>query len=130
MTRSPLDLFAETLMRVVRDRSISAVDQLVHGAGGPQGEFWREALGEAAYSESVLKLVPDIVDRVLFELLNAVDNGEFPIAWADRNGSAVALEELGSGETAGWLMASDGWRRRFSETRSNDYFSDLHLRAD
>lgn len=66
-----------------------------------------------------------MVDEVLFELLNAIDNEDLPVAWRRLDGSWIALQNLGRGEMAGWLMGSeDGWRQRFSEQRYFDLFAD------
>lgn len=125
-----LDEFAEQLMRVVRDRAVVACDRLLSGQMvGPQGERWkRVAAGNAR--EVLVALLPDVVDQVLFELLNAVDNGEFPLAWRDSLGALRPMGDLGSGELAGWLMGSPGWRDRFSSQRFNGDNAGLRLDID
>jgi hypothetical protein len=78
----------------------------------------------------VEELIPEVVDQVLFELLDAGDNDELALAWRRSDGSWASLEELGSGDLARWFMGSGGWRARFSSQRFSDPFSDLRLDLD
>ena len=118
---SELDRFAATLMRRVRDRAVHECDRLASGtAVGPSAEYWRDLLDDRA-RRIVTMLVPSIVDQVLFELLDAIDNGDLDLAWRQADGSFVPLGDLGLGEMAGWLVGSqDSWRLRFSAERSHD----------
>jgi hypothetical protein len=130
---SELERFARALM-AVRDRSIEAVDRLAapdtHGRS-PSYQRWREVLGDStAARDAVRALIPDIVDQVLFALLDAVDNNAFPLAWLRKDDTCVPLSELGEGEMAGSLMMSGGWRQRFSRQPSVDTFKDLTLELD
>ena len=124
-----LQRFGKLLMRLVRDRAIAACDRLASGEMvGPDGERWRTVLSTTDAREAVMNLIPDVVDQTLFELLNAVDNGEFPLAWRQSDGSLVGLDHLGLGEMAGWLMGSPGWRHQYSSQR---FFDPLqHIRLD
>jgi hypothetical protein len=67
------------------------------------------------------------VDQVLFELLEASDNDELPLAWRLEDGSFVSLTDFGSAEMAGWLVGSRGWRSAFSTQRYFNPFRDLNL---
>jgi hypothetical protein len=119
-----LDRFADQLMRRVRDPAVARCDRLAKGeVRGPAGEYWRRNVS----SGSIHELIPEIVDSVLFELLDAADNGELNLAWRNADGSCVALHDLGSQEMAGWLVGSGGWRERFSQQRFYDPAGDLEL---
>jgi hypothetical protein len=124
-----LDRFARLLVRHVRDRAIEVCDH--HAAGtmrGPSGRRWDEALRKPS-REAIMQLIPDIVDEVLFELLNAIDNELLPVAWLGGDGEAAALNELGLGEMAGWY-ASGEWPKRFSSQRLADLPGDVKLDSD
>jgi hypothetical protein len=127
---SELDEFARQLMQVVRDRAVVACDALIAAAiAGPQGDNWRR-VGQPA-SEALQALMPDVVDQVLFELLSAIDSGKLPMSWRDSSGAQQDVEDLGSSETAGWLMmGAGGWRDRYSMQRFNDYTAALCLDID
>lgn len=131
MQHDDLRRFARLLMFLVRDRSILACDQLAAGrVAGPDGERWRSLVTEGPVRRAFEELIPDVVDQVLFEFLNAIDNDELPLAWRRSDGSCEGLESLGLGEMAGWLMMSDGWRQRFSSQRFFDPLSGLQLWVD
>jgi len=119
--------FADTLMQFVRDESISNCDRLADGrTRGPQGDRWRHALGELTAQDAVSLLIPDIVDQVLFHLMDAIDNDQLPLAWQRQDQSHVSLARAGHGEMAGWVaMGKGGWIERFSKQRFNDYLADL-----
>lgn len=119
--------FAEQLVRLVRDRAIVVCDQLAAGEmRGACGEHWRGVMATASTRSVLAALIPDVVDEVLFELLNASDNNALPLGWRRADGSFVALEELGKGEMAGRLMmGAGGWLGEFSTQRFNDYLADL-----
>jgi hypothetical protein len=121
-----LDRFADLLIRHVRDRAIEVCDR--HAAGimrGPSGRRWRAVLQQPA-PDAIVELIPDIVDEVLFELLNAIDNELVPLAWLCSDGNVVTLEELGLGEMAGRHAGGD-WPKRFSSKRWTDQVPDLGL---
>jgi hypothetical protein len=119
--------FAETLMQLVRDESISACDRLADGrTKGPEGEVWRQTLSDLTTPDAVSLLIPDIVDQVLFHLMDAIDNHHLPLAWQGQDHPCVSLALAGQGEMAGWVaMGKGGWIERFSKQRFNDYLSDL-----
>lgn len=118
--KAELQRFAEMLMRLVRDQSIESCDALASGRmAGPVGVRWRDVLADRRTREAVSQVIPDIVDEVLFRLLNSLDQGDIPLAWRREDGSWVDLYDLGKSEMAGWLLApdSDGWRTRYSSQR-------------
>jgi hypothetical protein len=96
--------FAETLMQLVRDQSISDRDRLADGRiRGPLGDRWRQALGELTAHDAVKLLIPDLVDQVLFHLMDAIDNEHLPLVWQRQDQSHVSLAQAGHGEMAGWV---------------------------
>ncbi|MFG1954215.1 hypothetical protein [Micromonospora sp. NPDC048830] len=119
--RAELARFAELLMRRVRDEAIAACDNLAAGRmSGPDGTRWREATADPAARAAVRELIPDVVDQALFELLNALDNGDLPLGWQRDDGSWADLYDLGRSEMAGWFMVGDGWRAQHSRQRFFD----------
>jgi hypothetical protein len=118
--RAELQRFAQMLMLLVRDQSIRDCDALAaRRMGGEDGKRWRDLLADRRAREAAQELIPDIVDQVLFRLLNALDQGDMPVAWQRADGSYVDLYDLGKSEMAGWLVARDaeGWRARHSLQR-------------
>lgn len=71
------------------------------------------------------KIIPDIVDSVVFSLLDAIDNGHLRLALTDPSGKIVDLQHDGLGELGGWYMGSGGWRAQYSKERFVNDFSDL-----
>lgn len=118
--------FAERLVQQVRDKTIIACDQLAAGeVRGPLGSRWRQASGMNG-AAALFALIPDIVDEVLFHLLDAIDNGQLQVGLRRTDGSFASLEELGQGEMAGWIaMGKGGWIERYSDQRYFDPLSDL-----
>jgi hypothetical protein len=124
--------FAERLIRLVRDRAIKECDQFAAGEiRGTRGERWRGIVVDASAHHALSALILDIVDQVLFEFLNAVDNDELPLGWRRTDGSFVALEEMGQGEMAGWLMGGEGgWLDDFSTQRFSNPPTGVTLKED
>lgn len=115
-------------MRLVRDAAISEGELLISGrAVGPDGERWRPIAEDPGLHNAVEMLIPDIVDLTLFELLNAIDNRELPLAWRSQTGDTIDLEKLGKGEMAGSFMGSPSWRSQYSSKPFFDPSTDLHL---
>jgi hypothetical protein len=113
-----LSHFAEILIHQVRDQPIRICDHLVAGRiRGPEGERWRSIVTTPEARSAVTELLPDIVYQVLAHLLNALDQGDLPLAWRGEDGTCVDLYDLGRGEMAGWLFGEDSWRERFSGER-------------
>src|SRR4051794_29003679 len=94
-----LDRFAAARMKLVRDRSIDVVDRQASGGTVGRAEQRWQAVLEPGGRGAVRKLAPDIVDQVLFALLDAADN-QLPLGWRCADRTWIALDELGWGETA------------------------------
>jgi len=118
--------FAELLMRLVRDQAIDTCDALAAGRmGGYTGRRWHKLLGDDERGrEAVHAVIPEIVDEVLFALLNALDQGDLPLAWRGEDGSYEDLSELGGSEMAGDFLGEDGWRDHYSSQRFFERLSD------
>ena len=122
-----VDGFAELLMRLVRDESIDGCESLLNGeVRGRRAEHWREVVTQSGPKDALGELIPDIVDQVLFSLLDAIDSDSLLLAWRPEDGSWTSLSELGHGEMAGWLMSGKGgWIDKFSAKRFFDPLSEL-----
>jgi hypothetical protein len=70
-------------------------------------------------------LIPDCVDETIFCLLQAIDQGSFPLSFTGSSGLPINLTQEGHGELAGWYLASGGWRGLYSNERYLDDFADL-----
>lgn len=123
---TPLDEFAQRLIASVRDPAIRSCDALAKGSvGGVLGERWQLLLRSANAPEAIQELLPDIVDQVLFHLLDAIDNDRLPLALLD-GVTFRSLEELGQGEMGGLLaMGEGGWIDKFSTQRHFDSLAGL-----
>jgi hypothetical protein len=123
---SDLKKFAEALVREVRDQSIASCDHLVAGhIKGPLGARWK-AFTNGDERAALTALVPDVVDQVIFHLLDAIDNDKLPLGWRRADGTFAALGELGECEMAGrYMMGKGGWLDRFATQRFFDPLADL-----
>lgn len=127
MPHSEIQEFAKSLIERVRDVSIRSCDQALNpNSNDPVAKRWRQA----ARVQNDLKgigsvLIPDVVDDVIFNLLDAIDNGHLELMFTASNGKRINLKKDGSGELAGWYMGSGGWPAMYSKERSTDDFSDL-----
>lgn len=122
-----IDDFAALLIREVRDEAIDACDSLLSGhTRGVRADRWNETLTSENTADTLAELIPDIVDQVLFNLLDAVDNERLQLAWKPDGTSWIDLSVLGRGEMGGWVMSGKGgWIDRFSAKRFVDPFPDL-----
>src|SRR6185503_7758683 len=122
MPSPEIEEFAKTLVRQVRDASVSNCDNLLTPqARSPVALRWK---GLAASPSDLRTVVPDAVDQTMFCLLYAIDQGELRLKFVSDSGREVDLTEEGRGELAGWYMGSGGWRAMFSEQRYVDDFAD------
>ncbi|MBX3445013.1 MAG: hypothetical protein KF774_21615 [Planctomyces sp.] len=123
MTTVEIEEFAEILIQHARDPAVCASDMLFKSRG-PTGKRWRaSALGGSpeAFAKAI---VPDIVDRVMFYLLHAIDDGLLKLSFTASNGKTVDLATETDG-LAGWYMGSEGWRASYAKERFVDDFADL-----
>lgn len=115
-----IEAFARTLIEAVRDATIQSCDAYVaEDSRTPIGERWsREMTAEGR--EAVRIAIADIVDEMLFHLLNrGFDQGLLPLLLRTASGDLVDLGE--SGELSGWYLTE--WRQRFARERFQDDFS-------
>ncbi len=118
--------FVRILIREVRDRAISSCDNLLDpAANGVVARRWRASLGRASSVEFAKAIIPDCVDNAVFCLLYAIDSGLLRLSYTAADGTVIDLGSVGEGEMAGWYMASEGWRARYSEERFVDDFEDM-----
>ena len=111
------------LIEQVRDVCVAEVDRLIQGrVKGPRGEAWSSALENEELKSVMARLAPDVVDRVLFELLFKVDEGVLDLTVVGP--PALTTSDVDRGEYAGWFEGADGWRQWFAKERFNDYYSE------
>lgn len=127
MSNTEILEFAKLLIQHVRDMSIKSCDQALNPrSNDPVVKRWREAAESQNSLNSIASvLIPDVVDNVIFNLLDAIDNGHLKLTFTASDGKQVDLQEDGLGELGGWHMGSGGWRAMYSKQRLNDDFSDL-----
>lgn len=123
MTCENVDLFAENLIRLVRDRAIRNCSSNVGpGPKSPIGRHWTTALVRSNIDSIRDVIIPDCVDEVIWCLLNAIDKEELELLFVAPDGQMVDLCKDGLGELGGWYMGNDqGWRQRFSREKFIDY---------
>jgi hypothetical protein len=127
MPKSEIQEFATLLIEKVRDVSIKSCDQALNpNSKDPVAERWRKAAEAQKGLKGIASvMIPDVVDDVIFNLLDAIDNGHLKLTFTTSNGKQIDLQKDGLGELAGWYMGSGGWRAMYSRERSTDDFSDL-----
>jgi hypothetical protein len=118
-----IEEFARVLVKQVRDESIQNCDRnLEPSALGVIAERWRSLnLGPA----EARVLVADVVDKVVFYFLHAIDQGDLHMKYISTNGREVDLTEEGMGELGGWYAGSPGWKEEHSTERISDNYADL-----
>lgn len=126
----PRERFGRLFVEQVRDPAIVAVDDLVRREGErPDSAPWRDLLSTPGARAALAHLLPDVVDEVLFLILDLIDNDAIDVRILGEDGS-VSGAEVGSGELGGWFMGSPGWRNEYSRKRFNDYLEGIELRRD
>jgi hypothetical protein len=121
MPAPEIEELGRLLVQHVRDAAIRNCDaSLRANANSPVARRWREA-GAAAISVAI----PDVVDEVVFCLLQAIDQGAISLELTASSGRKVDLTEDGFGELSGSYMGSGGWRAQYSRERVVDDFADL-----
>jgi hypothetical protein len=118
--RPEIEEFAIALVQHVRDRAIQSADR--HVAASAAGQV--AAPQWDARAEQVRDAIPDIVDKTVFFILNAIDQELLHLVFVTKDGATVDLTEAGLGELGGWFMGSDGWRSWYSKERFTDYFKE------
>ncbi len=120
MPSKEIEEFAKVLIREVRDEAVSACDITLNpNAQSIIAKRWREFKDNPAILKDVI--IPDVVDAVLFALVQALDDGALHMKFVSKKGKEVDLSEEGEGELGGWYMGE--WREA-GHQRFVDYFSD------
>jgi hypothetical protein len=126
MPNPNIEEFAKMLVQKVRDAAVKNCDSALRvGARDPVALRWK-AVNGSEYLEPIAKVViPDVVDETVFQLLQAIDQGQLKLTFTTASGGTVDLPNDGLGELSGWYMGSGGWRALYSKERFVDDFSDL-----
>lgn len=118
-----IEEFAKVLVQQVRDSAVRDCDGLLlPTANSPVARRWRQVPAPRA---DLSVMIPDVVDEVVFCLLQAIDQGLLCLKFVSSSGREIDLTEEGAGELSGWYMGSGGWRSMFSSERFVDDFADL-----
>jgi hypothetical protein len=118
MPTAEIEEFARTLVRQVRDAAVRKCDRLLQpNAPSPTAKRWREAGSDPSALKAIL---PDVVDRTVCSLLQAIDQGLLRMKFVSSSGKEIDLTEEGLGELTGWYLGSGGWRAMFSDERFVD----------
>lgn len=90
-------------------------------AKGPKAKRWREAASKMTPDEFARMLIPDVVDTVIFELLQAMDQGVLPLSFTGTSGTTIDLAKDEDG-LAGRYFCRDGWCGQYAQERyAEDY---------
>lgn len=126
MPNSEIQELVKSLIQQVRDASIRSCDQALNpNSMDPVAKRWRKSADSKNLKGVATVLIPDVVDEVIFNLLDAIDNGHLKLTFTASNGKRIDLPKDGLGELSGWYMGSGGWRAMYSKERFADDFSDL-----
>lgn len=120
MPKSNISIFAEKLVRLVRDPAIQACNISLEPRGrGPQSEKWKAILENTNLEDVKNIIVPDCVDSAIFYLLDAIDNDHIRLLFVAPDGQVVDLNDEGMWEMAGRYAEEDdeGWRLRYSKEK-------------
>jgi hypothetical protein len=122
MHKPEIEEFAAALVRLVRDAAISASDaNLMPQANSPIAKRWRNTGVKADTARTV---IADTVDEVMFQLLDAIDNGRIRMKYLSQSGKEIDLTKDGLSELAGSYGASGGWCTKYSSQRTYDDCAD------
>src|SRR5262245_4497535 len=111
MPSKGVEEFGRTLVEHVRDETVEWCDIIMQPdvRNSAKARRWRAAMDLRDPGMITKVLVPDIVDSVICNLLEAIDNGAIGLTFRSKAGE-VDLTEDGLGELEGWYMAeSDSW---------------------
>jgi hypothetical protein len=124
MQGSKIDVFAEVLVRLVRDRAIrNCRTRLTPDTRSPIGKHWVSVVSAGNLEQIGDAIIPDCIDESIFCLLNAIDEGGLRLTFTEPDDQKVDLSVDGLGELAGWYMGGESWRERFSQERINNYLA-------
>lgn len=116
MEQDIITAFAEDLVKNVRDRAIKNCDVQLHteNLNSPIAARWEAIKRNGSFNQFAEMLISDVVDSVLFSLLNAIDDGSLPVFIKGKD-ALIDLADEGYGELGGSYMAE--WRSKFSKER-------------
>lgn len=120
MSEDNVEIFAEKLVRYVRDQAIqNCAMRLDPESKSPISKHWISALSRNSMDAVRDVVIPDCVDEAVFCLLNAIDNGELRLLFAAPDGRVVDLEDEGLWEMAGRYVEEDeeGWCVKYSKEK-------------
>ena len=116
--------FARRLVELVRDQAIRSCDvNLRPTSSNAIASRWRSVLASNESKEAFSTLLPDVVDEVIFQLLDAIDGGSIVVCAGGPGDERVDIAESGSWELSGWYASGD-WPKRYSAERFHDYTAD------
>lgn len=124
-----IEEFAKKLVEYVRDESIIACEnELKRDALSPRSKRWWKKINEGKVELFAREIIPDVVDETIFCLLNSLDHGLIELDYISSSENRIDLMNEGQGEMAGWFLGGrDGWRKKYSQQRINDDFSNISL---
>ena len=120
--QSPIEEFARNLVRDVRDRAIQESDR-IFDKRDMRGQYWRQIARTQDPHDAILTVIPDVVDKTLMRMLDAIDNGKLLLLFRSETGEVVDLHEEFGGELLGWYAGED-WLQRFSQQRYTGYMDE------
>lgn len=120
MSREPLDRFGELLIQRVRDEAITDWQMLIRGdMKGVRADRLRQRLAaiDRAARDTLLSLLPDIVDTVLHHLLWTLEqNTELTVGIQMHEDFFPNVSQMSDG-LPGELYTDKGWIARFSKAK-------------
>ncbi len=111
---TPLDEFAKKLIERVRDDTIAGAGVLENARTRAPIRSHLTEFDQDCVNKALELLIPKIVDKTIFRLLNSADGGGIRLLYVADDGVTCDLEEEGMGELAGWLWGEDGWIASYS----------------
>lgn len=127
-TNPELEEFARILMQHVRDEAIQSCDDLLDPLSrSPLSRRWRKASQSGIPEMLAKEAIPDIVNRTLFYLLDAVDEGWLKLSFTAENGKVLDLNQQSEGgHLGGWIGGGKyGWITKYSKARFVDDFAHI-----
>ncbi len=128
MLAPEVEEFAKLLMQYVRDEAITSCDMLRRpDCNSLVAKRWHQKMQSGRVDELLTEAISDCVDRTLFYLLYAIDEGLLQLSFKSSSGKVVDLSSDGKSVMSGWCAGGgqEDWRARFSKMTFNDDLKDL-----